>query len=70
MADEPEGNERERTPSHDINPEALTDTELERELTITVTSDDPAHLEFYERLLREKAERRARKDRPGGEPNA
>ena len=50
-------------PSHDIHPESLTDEELERELTISVDSSEPSRLAYYERLLREKAERRARRSK-------
>jgi hypothetical protein len=53
--------ESEQIPSREINPRDLSDEELERELTITVSETDPAHLAYYERLLREKAERRARR---------
>jgi len=42
------------------DPRQLTDEELERELTFAVMSNDPERLDYYERLLREKAERRAR----------
>jgi hypothetical protein len=42
------------------DPRELTDEELERELTFAVMSNDPERLGYYERLLREKAERRAR----------
>ena len=48
----------ERPPRPD--PKQLTDEELERELTFAVMSNDPERLDYYERLLREKAERRAR----------
>jgi hypothetical protein len=43
------------------DPKELSDEELERELTLAVAGQDPERLEWYERLLREKAERRARR---------
>jgi len=53
-------------PSHYLDPKQLSDDELERELTINVDADDesgdPKRLDYYDRLLRERAERRAQKD--------
>jgi hypothetical protein len=43
------------------DPKELSDEELERELTLAVAGQDTERLEWYERLLREKAERRARR---------
>ena len=49
------------------DPEELTDDELERELTLAVTATDIKRLDYYELLLREKAERRTRRvDDPEG----
>jgi hypothetical protein len=48
------------------DPRALTDDELERELTFAVMSNDSERLDYYERLLREKAERRARRSGDSG----
>jgi hypothetical protein len=47
------------------DPKELSDEELERELTLAVAGQDAERLAWYELLLREKAERRAR--RAGGE---
>ena len=46
------------------DPKSLTDEELERELTLTVTGHNTERLDYYERLLREKAERRAHRSKP------
>ena len=43
------------------DPKELTDDELERELTLAVTATDIKRLDYYELLLREKAERRTRR---------
>jgi hypothetical protein len=43
------------------DPKELSDEELESELTLAVAGQDAERLEWYERLLREKAERRARR---------
>ena len=40
---------------------AGSDEELERELTLNFESGDPKRLDYYERLLRQRAERRARR---------
>ena len=61
MADEPGVPEHEEPPSHFLNPAELTDEELERELTLNFESGDPKRLDYYERLLRQRAERRARR---------
>jgi len=59
--------EHDGVPSHYLDPKKLSNEELERELTINVEADHEAgdleRLDYYERLLRERAERRARQDR-------
>jgi hypothetical protein len=66
MADEPEGGEHEPTPAQRIDARELSGEE-ERELTITVIlGNDPAHLEYYDRLLRQKAGRRRGDERQAG----
>ena len=51
---------QEEPPSHYLDPAKLTDEELERELTLNFEGGDPERLDYYERLLRERAKRRAR----------
>ena len=51
----------EEPPSHFLDSRNLTDDELERELTLSFEGADPQRLDYYERLLRERAERRARR---------
>ena len=53
----------------DLRPEELTDEDLERELTIAAATPDVRRLDMYERLLREKAERRVRREREETEPD-
>jgi hypothetical protein len=49
------------------DPKELTDDEPERELTLAVTATDIKRLDYYELLVREKAERRTRRvDDPEG----
>jgi hypothetical protein len=64
MSDQSATPERDDIPSHYLDPKQLSDEELERELTINVDADeesgDPQRLDYYDRLLRERAERRAR----------
>ena len=66
MRDESGTPERDDVPSHYLDPKQLLDDELERELTFNVDADeksgDPKRLDYYDRLLRERAERRARQN--------
>lgn len=69
MTDESSGHEE--PPSHYLDPAKLTDEELERELTLNFEGGDPERLDYYERLLRERAKRRPvnrKKPRQGGTP--
>jgi len=66
MSDQSATPEHDDIPSHYLDPKQLSDEELERELTINVDTDeesgDPKRLDYYERLLRERAERRAKQE--------
>jgi hypothetical protein len=59
VTDESSG--QEEPPSHYLDPAKLTDEELQRELTLNFEGGDPERLDYYERLLRERAERRTRR---------
>ena len=61
MNDQSHQGHDEEPPSHYLNPKDFSDAELERELTLSFDTGDPKRLDYYERLLRERAERRARR---------
>jgi hypothetical protein len=61
MSDEGDKPRGEEPPSHYIDPKDLTDEELKRELALNFDTGGPLRLDYYERLLRERAERRARR---------
>jgi hypothetical protein len=66
MSDQPLTPGHDEIPSHYLDPKQLSDDELERELTINVEANDepgdPKRLDYYDRLVRERAERRAQQD--------